>query len=59
MPYGEGCFFGNKRWNIIIKPIKKQFRKGWEKYFEKMKENKDDRLVINDGVDLDMADWEW
>jgi len=24
-----------------------------------MKENKDDRLIINDGVDLDMADWEW
>jgi antitoxin MazE len=24
-----------------------------------MKDNKDDRLIINDGVDLDMADWEW
>jgi antitoxin MazE len=29
------------------------------KYFKKMKENKDDRLIINDEVDLDMAGWEW
>ena len=55
----KDVFLEIKGGNIIIKPIKKQSRKGWEKYFEKMKENKDDRLVINDGVDLDMADWEW
>jgi len=55
----KDVFLEIKGENIIIKPIKKQSRKGWEKYFEKMKENKDDQLVINDGVDLDMADWEW
>ena len=45
--------------SIIIKPIKKQSRKGWENYFRKMKEKKDDRLIINAGVDLDMAGWDW
>ena len=33
-------FLEMKGENIIIKPIKKQSRKGWEKYFKKMKENK-------------------
>lgn len=45
--------------NIIIKPIKKDVREGWEQSFKNMKENKEDQLIIDDGIDLEMADWEW
>jgi len=55
----KDVFMEIKGENIIIKPIKKQSRKGGRNILEKMKKNKDDRLIINDGVDLDMADWEW
>ena len=44
---------------IIIKPIKNKPRKGWDGYFKMMKEKKDDKLLINDQVDLEMEDWEW
>lgn len=44
---------------IIIKPIRKELRKNWDRTFRKMKENKDDRLIIDDKIDLDMVDWEW
>ncbi|MGC9355993.1 MAG: AbrB/MazE/SpoVT family DNA-binding domain-containing protein [Mariniphaga sp.] len=35
---------------IILKPISKP-RKGWEKAFEKMAENGDDKLLIDDVFD--------
>jgi antitoxin MazE len=35
---------------IVIKPLSKP-RKGWEKAFKKMTENRDDRLLINDIFD--------
>jgi antitoxin MazE len=45
--------------NIIIKPVTKGERKNWAESFKKMSENKDDRLIINDEIDLDSGDWEW
>ncbi len=45
--------------SIIIKPIKNTPRKDWDKYFKMMKDKKEDRLMINDQVDLEMEDWEW
>ena len=45
--------------NIIIKPFKKEPRKNWEQYFRKMKKRDEDRLIIDDKIDLDVADWEW
>ncbi len=45
--------------NIIIKPFKKEPRKNWEQYFRKMKVRDEDRLIIDDKIDLDVADWEW
>ena len=45
--------------NIIIKPLKKEVRGNWAQSFKRMKENKDDKLLIDDNVDLDMAGWEW
>lgn len=45
--------------NIIIKPAEKEPRKNWEQYFKKMKETKEDQLIIDDKIDLNMPGWEW
>ena len=45
--------------SIVIKPVKKAKRKNWAKYFREMSENKDDKLIIDDKIDLDMGEWEW
>ncbi len=45
--------------SIIIKPVKREPRKNWEQCFKKMKENKDDKLIIDDKIDLDVVEWEW
>lgn len=45
--------------SIIIKPVKRETRKNWEQCFKKMKENKDDKLIIDDKIDLDVVEWEW
>ena len=45
--------------SIIIKPVRDKPRKGWGEHFKKMKDEKDDRLVVNDQIDLEMEDWEW
>jgi len=42
---------------IILKPIAKP-RKDWDKAFEKMHQNKDDKLLINDVFDDENFD-EW
>jgi len=36
-------------------------REGWEKAFRKMHENKDDVLLIDDGItnEFDEEEWEW
>jgi antitoxin MazE len=45
--------------NIIIKPVKKEPRENWAQFFKKMKERKEDKLIIDDKINLDMAGWEW
>jgi antitoxin MazE len=44
---------------IILKPINKSPRKNWAKSFEQMHINNDDKLLIDDSIDLDMENWEW
>lgn len=44
---------------IIIRPWKKKPRANWEQTFKKMHENKDDRLVIDDSLDLNLESWKW
>lgn len=48
-----------KNHNLFIKPV--NTRKDWEKAFKKMHEEKDDKLIIEDNVDLDFVngEWEW
>jgi len=45
--------------HIVIKPYHKKPRKDWEQCFEKMHQDKDDRLFINDCLDLKIEDWVW
>ncbi|MEA3305592.1 MAG: AbrB/MazE/SpoVT family DNA-binding domain-containing protein [Candidatus Omnitrophota bacterium] len=45
--------------SIILKPFKKEPRKNWGQAFRKMHENRDDALLIDDRIDLDMKRWEW
>ena len=44
---------------IIIRPIRRRPRVGWEEAFQKMHENRDDQLLIGDAIDLDFEQWEW
>ena len=45
--------------SIIISPIKKKIRDGWEDAFKQMHAHKDDKLLIDDRVSLEMENWEW
>jgi antitoxin MazE len=44
---------------IILKAIKNKPRDGWGEKFKLMAENGDDKLVIDETIDLDMKNWEW
>lgn len=43
---------------LLIKPVKK-VREGWDKSFQLMHERREDALVINDALDIEMENWEW
>ena len=44
---------------IIIRPIKRHPRAGWEAAFKKMHQRGEDRPLIPEHLDLDLGDWEW
>ena len=44
---------------ILIKPIRKKARENWSAAFKRMAERKEDKLLIDDKIGLDMDDWEW
>jgi hypothetical protein len=41
------------------KPAKKAPREEWAEACRKMHEKGDDKLLIDDMIDLDICDWEW
>ncbi len=41
---------------IVLRPIRKT-REGWENAFMTMSKHEEDKLIIDDGIDLN--DWEW
>lgn len=43
---------------LLIKPVRK-VREGWDKSFQLMHERREDSLVINDTIDIEMDSWEW
>jgi antitoxin MazE len=44
---------------LVIKPIKKKIREGWNKAFKLMHELKEDVLLVDDSLDVEMKNWEW
>jgi len=44
---------------LILKPTVDKPRQGWEQQFAAMSENEDDRLLIDDALELDVDDWQW
>ncbi len=44
---------------IIITPIEKISRKGWDEKFKEMNNNGDDKLLIDDNISIDFEEWEW
>ena len=44
---------------IIIKPLKQKPRQKWDRAFKLMHERKEDALVIDEALDMEMEDWEW
>jgi antitoxin MazE len=44
---------------LVIKPIKKKIREGWNKAFKLMHERKEDALLLDDSLEIDMKNWEW
>ena len=44
---------------LIIKPVKKKVREGWDSAFKLMHERKEDILLLDDPLDIEMKNWEW
>ncbi len=44
---------------LILKSVKRKPRQGWDEAFKLMHKNGDDKLIIDDGIGLDMKDWQW
>ena len=46
--------------SIVLKPLKRNTRKGWDKAFKKMHKAGDDKPVTNDFFDDEtFNDWKW
>lgn len=45
--------------HIIISPDKEIPRQGWDNAFKAMHSNNEDRLVVDDSLELDTEGWEW
>lgn len=55
----QRVYLETKGESIIIRPLRREPRKDWGQAFQKMHENKDDQLIIDDNIDLAMERWEW
>jgi antitoxin MazE len=44
---------------LVIKPIKKKNREGWDNAFKLMHERKEDVLLLDDSLDIEIKNWEW
>jgi antitoxin MazE len=45
---------------IVLRPIKKKHRKGWDEAFKEMSRQGDDQLLMGEGgSDFDESDWQW
>ena len=44
---------------IVIKPLRKKIREGWDKALKLMHERKEDALLLDDSMGIEMKNWEW
>jgi antitoxin MazE len=44
---------------IIIHPVRRKPRKGWLEAFKQMNSRGEDKLLMDDSLDLEMKDWQW
>ena len=44
---------------LVIKPVRRKVREGWDKSFKLMHARQEDVLAVNDSLDLEMENWEW
>lgn len=44
---------------IIIRPVKRRPREGWEAAFKAMHARHEDRVLIDDRLDVAVEPWEW
>ncbi|MGD0886972.1 MAG: AbrB/MazE/SpoVT family DNA-binding domain-containing protein [Thermodesulfovibrionales bacterium] len=44
---------------LVIKPVKKKIRDGWDSALRLMHECKEDALLVDDSLDSEMKSWEW
>ena len=45
---------------IVLRPIKKSHRKGWDEAFKEMSRQSDDQLLISEGgSEFDESEWRW
>lgn len=44
---------------LILRPVNKKPRKGWEEELKKMAANNDDKILIDDTNSDEAFDWEW
>lgn len=44
---------------IILEPVRENPRRGWDDAFRQMASDGEDTLLIPDGVDIEMDNWEW
>ena len=45
--------------SIVIRPAGKKSREGWDEAFKQMHDRKEDQLLIEDSIGLEMKGWEW
>lgn len=56
---GQAVNLSVKGETIIIRPIKRRPRAGWEVAFKKMHAAGEDKLVLPSHVDAGLESWEW
>ena len=44
---------------IVLKPVRRRSRNDWDKAFKVMHERKEDELLLDDLLDIEMKNWEW
>ena len=45
--------------SLVIYPVRTHPRAGWAEAFRAMRERGEDRLLVDERVDLDPGSWEW